>query len=101
MSFLEGNGTPEIVERAMICPPRGQIGPITPEQRAELMKTSLVAGVYENAVDRESAFEILKARAGQPAARLRRNRRDKSSRGTRTCPTSGCPGNRVGDVETP
>lgn len=53
----------------MVCPPRGQIGPITPEQRAALMKTSVVAGAYENAVDRESAYEILKGRAGQaPAA---------------------------------
>ena len=69
VSFLDEKGTPEMVERSLVCPPRGQIGPITPEQRAALMKTSLVAGVYENAVDRESAFEILKGRAGQaPAA---------------------------------
>ena len=68
VSFLDEKGTPGVVERAMVCPPRGQIGPITPEQRAELMKASLVAGVYENAVDRESAYEILKGRAGQPAA---------------------------------
>jgi uncharacterized protein len=67
VSFLDEKGTPEMVERAMVCPPRGQIGPITPEQRAALMKSSLVAGVYENAVDRESAFELLKGRAGQPA----------------------------------
>ncbi len=68
VSFLDEKGTPGVVERAMVCPPRGQIGPITPEQRAELMKASLVAGVYENAVDRESAYEILKGRAGQAAA---------------------------------
>jgi uncharacterized protein len=66
ISFLDETGTPGIVERALICPPHSQIGPITPEQRSQLMKTSVVAGVYENAVDRESAFEILKARAGQP-----------------------------------
>lgn len=65
VSFLDDTGTPSIVERALICPPHSQIGPITPEQRKQLMKTSLVAGVYENVVDRESAFEILKARAGQ------------------------------------
>ncbi len=68
VSFLDEKGTPEVVEQAMVCPPRGQIGPITPEQRAALMQSSLVAGVYENAVDRESAYEILKGRAGQPAA---------------------------------
>ena len=66
VSFLDETGTPGIVERALICPPHSQIGPITPEQRSQLMKSSVVAGVYENAVDRESAFEILKARAGQP-----------------------------------
>ena len=55
-------------QRALVCPPRGQIGPITPEQRTELMKTSVVAGVYENAVDRESAYELLKGRAGQAPA---------------------------------
>jgi len=68
VSFLDERGTPGVVERAMVVPPRGQIGPITPEQRAELMKSSLVAGVYEDAVDRQSAYEILKARAGQSAA---------------------------------
>ncbi len=68
VSFLDEKGTPAIVERALVAPPRGQIGPITPEQRAELMKSSLVAGVYENAIDRESAFEILKGRAGQAAS---------------------------------
>jgi len=66
VSFLDESGTPAMVERALICPPHSQIGPITPEQRSRLIKSSVVAGVYENAVDRESAFEILKARAGQP-----------------------------------
>jgi hypothetical protein len=63
VSFLDEKGTPGIVERALVCPPRSQIGPITPEQRQQLMKTSIVAGVYENAVDRESAYELLKSRA--------------------------------------
>jgi uncharacterized protein len=66
VSFLDEKGTPGIVERALVCPPHSQIGPITPEQRQELIKSSVVAGVYENAVDRESAFEVLRARAGQP-----------------------------------
>src|SRR5215469_14941430 len=68
ISFLDEKGTPVVVERAMVVPPCSQIGPITSEQRAELMKSSLVAGVYENVVDRESAYEILKARAGQPVS---------------------------------
>jgi DNA helicase HerA-like ATPase len=66
VSFLDESGTPGIVERALVCPPHSQIGPVTPEQRSQLIRNSVVTGVYENAVDRESAFEILKARAGQP-----------------------------------
>ncbi len=66
VSFLDDTGTPGIVERALVCPPRSQIGPIAPEQRKQLIQGSVVAGVYEKAVDRESAFEILKSRAGQP-----------------------------------
>ncbi len=68
VSFLDEKGAPGMVERTLIAPPQGQIGPITPEQRADLMKSSLVAGVYEKAVDRESAYELLKGRANQPPA---------------------------------
>ncbi len=68
VSFLDEKGTPTIVERALIAPPEGQIGPITPEQRQQIMKTSLVAGVYDAAVDRESAYELLKARAEQASS---------------------------------
>jgi DNA helicase HerA-like ATPase len=66
VSFLDEKGTPGVVERAFILPPHSQIGAITPQQRQQLIQNSLVAGVYENVVDRESAFEILKARAGHP-----------------------------------
>jgi hypothetical protein len=62
VSFLDEKGTPGMVERALVCPPRGQIGPISAEQRQQIMRESLVAGVYEKAVDRESAYELLKAR---------------------------------------
>ncbi len=63
VSFLDEKGTPAIVQRALIYPPHGQIGPITPDQRQTLMQTSLVAGVYDTPVDRESAYERLKNRA--------------------------------------
>ncbi len=63
VSFLDEKGTPAIVERALIYPPHGQIGPITPDQRKSLMQTSLVAGVYDTPVDRESAYERIKNRA--------------------------------------
>src|SRR5580698_4814677 len=62
VSFLDEKGVPGMVERAMVCPPHSQIGPITPEQRAEMIKGSVVAGVYETAVDRESAYEKLKGK---------------------------------------
>ncbi len=68
VSFLDEKGTPGVVQRAMIVPPQGQIGPITPEQRQELMRNSAVAGVYEKVVDRESAYERLKGRAQQPVS---------------------------------
>jgi hypothetical protein len=67
VSFLDEKGTPAVVERALVCPPRSQIGPITPAQRQEIISTSVIAGVYENAVDRESAYELLKGRAAQAA----------------------------------
>ena len=56
------------MERALVYPPHSQIGPITPAERQQLIQSSVVAGVYENAVDRESAFEILKARAAGQSA---------------------------------
>ncbi|MHB1084459.1 MAG: helicase HerA-like domain-containing protein [Thiobacillus sp.] len=67
VSFLDQKGRPSMVERALIVPPQGQIGPITAAQRQQLMQSSLVAGVYEKTIDRESAYETLKARATQAA----------------------------------
>jgi hypothetical protein len=62
VSFLDEKGIPGMVERAMIMPPHSQIGPITQEQRAAIIRSSVVAGVYETVVDRESAYEKLKGR---------------------------------------
>ncbi len=61
VSFLDAKGRPSETERVFVLPPGSQIGPITPVQRQALMQNSLVAGVYEQAVDRESAYEMLKA----------------------------------------
>jgi len=63
VSFLDSKGRPSVTERAFVLPPGSQIGPITPQQRQALMQSSLVAGVYEKHVDRESAHEMLKERA--------------------------------------
>jgi len=68
VSCLDEKGRPGVVERAFIVPPQGQIGPIIDAQRRQLMQTSLVAGVYDRTIDRESAHEILKARAAQAQA---------------------------------
>ena len=63
VSLLDDKGRPSVTERVFVIPPGSQIGPITAEQRAALIAGSLVAGVYEKTVDRESAYEKLKARA--------------------------------------
>ncbi|WP_448869056.1 helicase HerA-like domain-containing protein, partial [Delftia acidovorans] len=62
VSFLDDKGRPGITERAYVIPPGSQIGPINEEQRKTLLAQSLVAGVYEKAVDRESAYEVLRGR---------------------------------------
>jgi DNA helicase HerA-like ATPase len=67
VSLLEEKGTPAPVQRALIVPPCGQLGPITPAQRQQLVAGSTVYGHYEKAIDRESAYEILKQRSAQPA----------------------------------
>ena len=68
VSFLDEKGRPHIVERAFIVPPQGKIGPIDAARRRQLIDQSLVAGVYEKVKDRESAYEILKARTEQVTA---------------------------------
>ncbi len=67
VSFLDAKGRPAVTERVFVLPPGSQIGPITPEQRQALRQSSLVAGVYEKQVDRESAYEKLKGRAAGTA----------------------------------
>ncbi|WKW12343.1 DUF853 family protein [Pseudogemmatithrix spongiicola] len=69
VSLLDGKGTPGITERAWMFAPGSRIGPLTAEERAAIVAQSVVAGVYEKHLDRESAFEMLKARAetAQPA----------------------------------
>ncbi len=63
VSVLNEKGQPQIVQRTLIKPPQGQIGPISAQQRQQLMQNSLVAGVYETILDRQSAYEILAERA--------------------------------------
>ena len=65
VSFLDVKGRPSVTERVFVLPPGSQLGPITPEQRKALMAGSLVTGVYEKLVDRESAYEKLRGRAAE------------------------------------
>jgi uncharacterized protein len=65
VSFLEGNGTPAIVERCMIRPPCARVGPITPAERQALIAKSPVKGKYDQSVDSESAYEVLQKRLQQ------------------------------------
>jgi DNA helicase HerA-like ATPase len=79
VSLLDEKGRPSITQRVYVIPPGSQIGPITAEQRQALIAGSLVAGVYEKAVDRESAYEKLKGRAAATA----------DAAGTAAAPSSG------------
>ena len=68
VSFLEGNGTPAMVERVMIRPPTARIGTITPEERKAIMNRSPVKGKYDTTIDSESAYEVLQKRVAGTAA---------------------------------
>jgi DNA helicase HerA-like ATPase len=84
VSFLDEKGRPSITERVFVLPPGSQIGPISLEQRKALVDSSLVAGVYEKTVDRESAYERLKGRAAASGAAV--GSRSTVGTGTATLP---------------
>jgi hypothetical protein len=92
VSVLAEDGRPTAVARTLIAPPEGQIGPLDPAQRAAFIQRSPVKGKYDQAVDRESAHELLKARAASAQAEqaqaaaereaaLRRQQQERQSRG--------------------
>jgi DNA helicase HerA-like ATPase len=68
VSFLEGNGTPSMVERTMVRPPSARVGPVTPDERKAVIAKSPVKGKYEQAVDSESAYEVLQKRVKEGTA---------------------------------
>ena len=63
VSVLEDKGVPSVVGRTMIRPPSAQVGPLGPAERAAIIADSPVGGLYDTAIDRESAFEVLQKRA--------------------------------------
>jgi len=68
VSVLDEKGAPTIVAKTMVRPPNSRIGPISPAERTQLMATSPVKGLYDQAIDRDSAFERLNARTQAPAS---------------------------------
>ncbi len=70
VSMLDEKGRPTVVERAFIVPPEGQIGPINADERKQIISNSVLAGHYEALVDRESAYEKIKARTAQLQAEI-------------------------------
>lgn len=67
VSVLEDKGVPSVVERTLLSPPASHMGPITPGERRTAIARSPLAGRYDNTVDRESAHELLRARAEKAA----------------------------------
>ena len=65
ISCLDEQGTPQIVERGWVMPPYSSFNPISLDERKILMQQSIVAGIYEQPVDRESAFEMLQQKVAQ------------------------------------
>ncbi len=84
VSFLEGNGTPSMVDRCMVRPPSARLGPITPEERKAIMARSPIKGKYDQAVDSESAYEVLQKRVKET--------------GTTSPPPAGAPHSAPGEV---
>jgi DNA helicase HerA-like ATPase len=68
VSTLDADGAPTVVQRTLIKPPRSRLGPVTPKERAIVQSISHVDGKYDIAVDRESAEEVLSAKAADAAA---------------------------------
>jgi DNA helicase HerA-like ATPase len=79
VSVLDPKGVPTMVERTMVRPPSSRMGPITPEERQKIVKNSPVYGNYEQAEDRESAYEILLKRAEQRAAAAEQAKAEKAA----------------------
>jgi DNA double-strand break repair helicase HerA and related ATPase len=82
VSLLDEQGRPGVTERAFVLPPGSRIGPITADERKALIASSLVAGAYDEAVDRESAYEKLAGRAAAGAEAAQRAQQQATSPGT-------------------
>ena len=77
ISCLDEQGIPQIVERAWVMPPYSSFSPITTDERKGLMTQSVVAGIYEKEVDRESAFEMLQNKVAERQQQAAQAEQDK------------------------
>jgi DNA helicase HerA-like ATPase len=88
VSLLDAKGRPSVTERVYVLPPGSRIGPIVEAERAALLQNSLVAGVYEKALDRQSAYEMLKGQAAAPSGKAGSGMADEGGAVFRQQPTS-------------
>jgi DNA helicase HerA-like ATPase len=79
VSTLEAKGAPSMVQRTLIRPPSSRLGPITPQERQEVIAQSPVIGLYDETVDRESAFEMLQQKAKRAADQLAQRRQEEQN----------------------
>ena len=82
VSTLEKKGQPSVVQRTLVRPPSSRLGPLTKKERKEVIKDSPVYGVYDEGVDRISAYETLKKRAKQKVEREEKRREQESEAAT-------------------
>ncbi len=68
VSTLQPDGAPSVVQRTLIAPPRSRLGPVSTGERAVIVGASPLSGKYDEAVDRESAAEVLAQKAADAAA---------------------------------
>jgi DNA helicase HerA-like ATPase len=68
ISFLEGNGTPAVVTRVLVPPPSARVGPVTPQERQQIVAASGLRGKYDQMIDPESAYEVLQKRVAGKAS---------------------------------
>lgn len=81
VSTLATKGAPSIVDRTLIRPPASRMGPITPDERKDVMRYSALADKYDQVVDRESAYEVLAERASKDSGANEESRQDKKTQG--------------------
>lgn len=74
VSTLDSRGVPTVVERTLMAPPRSRIGPADADARVRLYSRSPLKGIYEEAVDRESAYELLERREQELTAQRSRDK---------------------------